>query len=60
MDNRFDRDIYHYGSMHEFKHREALKHADWGNDISWIEKIVSSIVYTSLIGIVLFLLLIVF
>jgi hypothetical protein len=60
MDNRFNRDIYHYGSMREYKHREALKDADWSNDASLLEKIGSSIVFVSFIAIVLFLLLVMF
>ena len=59
MDNRFNMDIYHYGSMRDFKHREALKYADWGNE-PLLEKVVSSMVFLCFWAIVLTLLLIVF
>jgi hypothetical protein len=58
MDNRFDMDIYKYGSMREYKHREALKDADWGNDASLLEKIGSSLSFIGLIGIIALLLIV--
>jgi hypothetical protein len=36
---RFDRDIYHYGSMREYKHRNALKDAEWPTYTPLMQKI---------------------
>jgi len=58
MNNRFNRDIYYYGSMRDYKHRDVLKGAQWPRYTPLMQKVEDAIYFICLLAIIALLLLI--
>ena len=58
MDNRFNRDIFYYGSMREYKHRNALKGAQWPEYTPFMQKVEDSAYFIFMLVLILVIFLI--